>query len=199
MPISIHASLLRSLTGAALILAAASAAAAEEHEFAAPLSEIAEGLLQEIAQNPIIIAAVIEQNAKTGGYDAARIAELDKQWEAEVGAANRPLIDAALGGKASVALLAAQEAAVGLITELFVMDAKGLNVAQSTITSDYWQGDEDKFILSYGAGVDGVTFGEIEQDESTQAFQSQVSITIVDPANGAPIGAVTAGIDLAML
>jgi hypothetical protein len=79
------------------------------------------------------------------------------------------------------------------------MDAKGLNVAQSTVTSDYWQGDEDKFSMSFGAGADAIHLGEIEQDESTQAFQSQVSITIVDPQTGAPIGAVTAGVDLSMI
>ena len=73
-----------------------------------------------------------------------------------------------------------------------------LNVAQSTVTSDYWQGDEDKFTLSFGAGADAVFLGEIEQDESTQAYQSQISITVTDAA-GQPIGSITAGVDLSML
>jgi hypothetical protein len=200
MQISTNAALLRGLAGAVVLVAATSGAAvAQDHEFAAQLTEIASGWLLDVAQNPVIVAAVTAQNAETEGHDAARIEALDSQWRAEVGAASKPLIDATLNSDASGALSQAQEASAGLITELFVMDAKGLNVAQSTITSDYWQGDEDKFTLSYGAGIDGITFGEIEQDESTQVFQSQVSITITDPTSGEPIGAVTAGVDLSML
>ena len=38
--------------------------------------------------------------------------------------------------------------------------------------------------------------GEIEEDESTQMFQSQFSVTVVDPATGSPIGAITIGINV---
>ena len=110
---------------------------------------------------------------------------------------------ALLGGQRQhvdvLALVEAQAQSGGLFTEIFVMDARGLNVAQSTVTSDYWQGDEDKFTLSFGAGADAIHLGEIEQDESTQTFQSQVSVAVVDPATGAVIGAITAGVDLSML
>ena len=162
---------------------------AQDNEFAAPLTELGNTTLREIVESPAVIAAIQAQNATTSAYDQAKIDELDTQWRAEVGAASKPLIDATL----------ATEASNGLFTEIFVMDAKGLNVAQSTVTSDYWQGDEDKWQQTFPVGADAVHLGEIEQDESTQAFQSQVSITIVDPATGAPIGAVTAGVDLALL
>jgi hypothetical protein len=174
------------------------AAIAQDNEFAAPLTELANVKLREIAGNPAIIAAVAAQNAVTAGYDQAKIDALDQQWRAEVSAAAKPLIDATLANEASKWLVGVQAEAGGLFTEIFVMDAKGLNVAQSTVTSDYWQGDEDKFTASFGAGAGAVHLGEIEQDESTQAFQSQVSITLVDGA-GAPIGALTAGIDLSMI
>jgi hypothetical protein len=184
---------------AAVAITFAAPAFAQDNEFAAPLTELAGTKLREIAANPVIIAAINAQNATTAGYDQAKIDALDKQWRAEVSAADKPLIDATLGSDASHWLLQAQEATGGLFTEIFVMDAKGLNVAQSTVTSDYWQGDEDKFTASYGAGVDAIHLGEIEQDESTQAFQSQVSITIIDVGTGAPIGAITAGVDLSMI
>jgi hypothetical protein len=174
------------------------AAIAQDNEFAAPLTELANVKLREIAGNPAIIAAVAAQNAITTGYDQAMIDALDQQWRAEVSAAAKPLIDATLANEASKWLVGVQAEAGGLFTEIFVMDAKGLNVAQSTVTSDYWQGDEDKFTASFGAGAGAVHLGEIEQDESTQAFQSQVSITLVDAA-GVPIGALTAGIDLSMI
>lgn len=187
------------LAATAVTLSLPAAAVAQEHEFAAPLTEIANGVLAEIAGNPVIIATIKAQNEQSAAYDQGKIDQLDSQWRAEVGAASKPLIDATLASDASGALVQAQEQSGGLITEIFVMDAKGLNVAQSTVTSDYWQGDEDKFTLSFGAGPGAVNFGEIEQDESTQTFQSQVSVTIVDPADGTPIGAVTAGVDLSMI
>jgi hypothetical protein len=172
---------------------------AADNEFAEPLTVLAQGQLREIAQNPVLVAAIVAQNQASAGYDQAKIDTLDQQWRAEVDAASKPLIDATLGNEASKYLSEVQAASAGLFTEIFATDAAGLNAAQSTVTSDYWQGDEDKFTLSFGAGADAVALGEVEQDESTQTFQSQVSITITDPATGAPIGSITAGVDLAML
>jgi hypothetical protein len=172
---------------------------AAENEFAEPLTALAEGQLREIAQNPVLVAAIVAQNQATAAYDQAKIDELDTQWRAEVDAASKPLIDATLTSEASKYLVDVQAQSSGLFTEIFATDAKGLNAAQSTVTSDYWQGDEDKFTQSFGAGADAVALGEVEQDESTQTFQSQVSIAINDPATGAPIGSITVGVDLSLL
>ncbi|MEO7221295.1 MAG: hypothetical protein ABIY37_02390, partial [Devosia sp.] len=169
------------------------------NEFAEPLTALAQGELKQIAANPVLVAAIMAQNATTAGYDQAKIDALDLQWRAEVDAAAKPLIDATLANEASVYLAKVQDESGGKFTELFATDAKGLNAAQSTVTSDYWQGDEDKFTKSFGAGADAVFLGEVEQDESTQTFQSQVSITVTDPATGAPIGSITVGVDLSVL
>jgi hypothetical protein len=171
---------------------------AEDNQYAAPLTELANGQLKQIAADPALVAAITAQNAETAGYDQAKIDELDKQWRAEVDAADKPLIGKVLATDASKALLAAQDASGGLLTEIFATDAKGLNVAQSTVTSDYWQGDEDKFSKTFPVGASAVFLGDVEQDESTQAYQSQVSITVVD-ASGNPIGSLTAGVDLSKL
>jgi len=186
---------LAALTLASLL--SMSAALQAEDEFTAPLTALATSDIAAFASDPILIAAINAQNAVTSGYDQAKIDALDTQWRAEVGATSRPLIDATLSNAASQYLAGVQEASLGKYTEIFAMDAKGLNVAQSTLTSDYWQGDEDKFTASFGANA--VHIGEIEQDESTQVFQSQVSVPISDPATGALIGAITVGVDVSML
>lgn len=175
------------------------AAPLAQDEFTAPLTELAKGEIAAFASDPALVAAIVAQNAVTGAYDQAEIDALDAQWRAEVGTASKPLIDATLANAASQYLAGVQAASAGKYTEIFVMDAKGLNVGQSTLTSDYWQGDEDKFTASFGAGADAVHIGEIEQDESTQIFQSQVSVPIADPATGAVIGAITVGVDVSML
>jgi hypothetical protein len=168
-------------------------------EYTQPLTDLAKGRIAEIAANPEVIAAVTAQNAITSSYDQAKIDELDKQWRAEVDAEAKPLIDATLNNAASKYLATAQDESAGLFTEVFVTDARGLNVAQSTVTSDYWQGDEEKYTESFAKGADAIYIGEVEQDESTQAFQSQVSITITDPVSGAPIGSLTIGVDLSQI
>lgn len=184
--------------GLAAILSAVAAPLAQD-EFTAPLTELAKGEIAAFASDPALVAAIVAQNAVTDAYDQAQIDALDKQWRAEVGAASKPLIDETLANAASQYLAGVQAASGGKYTEIFAMDAKGLNVGQSTLTSDYWQGDEDKFSMSFGAGADAVHIGEIEQDESTQIFQSQVSVPITDPATGAVIGAITVGVDVSML
>lgn len=83
----------------------------------------------------------------------------------------------------------------GKITEVFITDAKGLNVAVSAPTSDMWQGDEDKFTKVFPTGAEGVLFGDVELDESTQSYEGQISITIVDPATKAAIGTMTVGVN----
>ena len=185
--------------GLALAMLLPVPAFADDNEFTAPLTELAKGQLREIAENAVLVQAVVAQNAATGAYDQAKIDALDKQWRAEVDASDKPLINATLGTDASKYLADAMEKSAGLITEIFATDAKGLNVAQASMTSDYWQGDEDKFTKSFGAGPDAILVGDVEQDESTQTYQSQVSITITDPATGAAIGSITAGIDVGKL
>jgi len=109
------------------------------------------------------------------------------------------MIDDLLGRAASKKLAGYKNKGSGLFTEIFVMDDKGLNVAQSDVTSDYWQGDEAKWKKTYLAGPDAIFIDDVEFDESTQTYQSQVSISIADPDTGAAIGAMTVGVNVELL
>ncbi len=149
--------------------------------------------------DPAIIEAIKAQNAKHANISQSEIDALDKQWRAESKTTERPLIDRVLSTALSKKLLDVKNQARGMITELFVMDNKGLNVGQSDVTSDYWQGDEDKWQKTYLAGPHAMFVDEIEMDESTQTFQSQLSLSIADPVTGQVIGAVTVGVDVDQL
>ncbi|WP_211228880.1 hypothetical protein [Thalassobaculum salexigens] len=149
--------------------------------------------------DPTVIEAVKAQNAETAGLSEAEIDALDKQWRAEAEAGSGPLIDKVLAGKLSAFLKEKKAASNGLYSEVFVMDAKGLNVGQSDVTSDYMQGDEDKWQKTYPVGPDAVFIDEVEFDDSSGQFQSQVNATVVDPATGQAIGAITIGINVEKL
>ena len=142
----------------------------------------------------VLVDAIVAQNAVTGGYDAAQIDALDQTWRAEVGSGSTPTIDAVLNNAAADFLRDQVAAAGGAITEVFIMDGQGLNVAASGVTSDYWQGDEAKFQETYPMGAGTLHFSEIEFDESSQTYQAQISVTLTD-GTGAVIGAMTVGVN----
>ncbi|MGP6086119.1 hypothetical protein [Antarctobacter jejuensis] len=179
------------------LLAAAFAAAAPMVQAVEPneaMQAYVDSAIMAWAHDAAIVEAIRAQNTMTSGYDAARIDEMDLKWRAEVGSAS-DLVDGVLMNAAADFLRGQVDASGGQITEVFIMDAQGLNVAASGATSDYWQGDEAKFQETYPKGAGAVHFGEIEFDESSQTYQAQISVTITDPASGDPIGAMTVGID----
>jgi hypothetical protein len=181
------------LAGCAMAVLTGTAVA---NDFATELNDLAAARLKQIAQSVELVDAIKAQNQATEAYDQSKIDELDDTWRAEAEAASQPMIDQTLSTPASKFLIAAREESQGLLTEIFAMDARGLNVAQSDPTSDYWQGDEDKWQQTYMVGPDAVHISDVEQDESTQTLQSQVSMAVVDPDSGAPIGAVTFGVNV---
>jgi len=184
---------MKRLTLSAILLAAASSASA--NEFAPAMQAYLENEVSAWASNPVLIAAVRAQNAHHAAIDQARIDALDTAWRAEVGAASTPTISPVLSNPAAEFLRKQVAESDGVITELFIMDHVGLNVAASAITSDMWQGDEAKFTESFGKGAQAVHIGEVEFDESSQTFQGQVSIPLVDPADGSVVGAMTIGLN----
>ncbi|MSP81878.1 MAG: hypothetical protein EXQ94_02825 [Alphaproteobacteria bacterium] len=111
----------------------------------------------------------------------------------------RPFADAVLANGLSAYLKSAKAEHGGLFTEIIVMDQYGLNVGQSDLNSDYWQGDEAKWQKTFPEGPTAVFVDDIELDESTQTLQSQVSITITNPDTDTVIGVATFGIEVEVL
>jgi len=170
-------------------------ALADDAQYVGPIKEFVAAKVAPWLSDPAVIGAIKDQNGKTASYSDADIQKLDKQWRAEVDASAKPLIDSVLKDPLSAFLAKKKEAAGGIITEVFVTDAKGLNVGQSDVTSDYWQGDEAKWQKTFLVGPDAIFVDKVEKDESTQALQSQVSVTIKDET-GKAIGAITLGINV---
>lgn len=187
-------SILKSILVIGTFTATAGIAVAEEAHVAPVTAFVQEKVIPWLS-DPVVISAIKAQNEKNAALAQGDIDALDQKWRAEVESADKPMITEVLGNDLSKFLQEKQAGSEGAFAELFVMDAKGLNVGQSDVTSDYWQGDEDKFTKSFGAGKDAIFVDEVEKDESTQALQSQASVTISDET-GAPIGAITIGVNM---
>jgi hypothetical protein len=92
------------------------------------------------------------------------------------------------------------KASNGAIVEMIrmddlMMDDRGLNVGVTDVTSDDWQGDGNGFLKTCPAGATAMDAGDIELEESSQTCEAQVSFTGEDAATGAPIGALTVGLN----
>jgi opacity protein-like surface antigen len=181
------------------VAAVALTGAALANEFTAPITKLADTKVRQWIKDPAIIDAVKAQNQKHAGLTQADIDALDKKWRAETGSSSQPMIQAVLSNSLSKFLKTKKESSKGLYTEIFVMDNKGLNVGQSDVSSDYWQGDEAKWKKTYPVGANAIHISDVEKDESTQTFQSQLSLPVVDPANNQVIGAITLGINVEQL
>ena len=118
----------------------------------------------------------------------------DTAWRGEVGQSDQPTIKPVLTNEASKVLRGYVQEGGGTIAEIFLMDNRGLNVATAEVTSDYWQGDEEKFTATYPFGADAIHVSEVDFDESSQLFEIQISFTFTDAA-GAPIGAMTVALN----
>lgn len=187
----------RVLTAATLALATTASSAAYAGDYDGALMELAQSTLADWVTDPVVTGALVEQNGGHAGLSDQDIIDLDNTWRAGVDAGSSPLIDDLLSRPVSAFLMEQQDATEGLVTEVFIMDNRGLNAGQSATTSDYWQGDEAKWQDTFGAGPGAVHISEVEFDESTQTYQVQLSMAISD-ASGV-IGAVTFGIDVGML
>lgn len=183
---------------AILTLGATPAMAAGNEQEQAILEQVVPKVRAFIADSRVA-EAVNAQNDRHANLSQGNIDKLDKQWRAETNSGGGKLVNSLLGNELSKYLVTVQDDSEGMFAEVFVMDNKGLNVGQSGLTSDYWQGDEAKWQKTYGKGADAMLIDDVEFDESTQSFQSQLSLPVVDPASGEVIGAVTVGVNMDFL
>ena len=151
--------------------------------------DLAQSELVNIGTDPVIVAAVKAENEK--GKTLNQIKAMDEKWKASAGVAEymKALMTSDCGSH-----LKKIQSGQTFYAEIFVMDNQGANVAMTDKTSDYWQGDEAKFKESYKDGVGAVHIGEVEFDDSTQAYLVQISVPVKD--NGKVIGAITFGVDV---
>lgn len=141
-----------------------------------------------ICTNRVFVREVKAQNAKS--ITLAEIQRIDEEWKAAE--EELPIMTEKLENTCAQEI---KRIASGIpaIVEAFVMDDKGAIVGENNLTSDYWQGDEPKWINSYRGGQGGVHIGEEKFDRSANTVLQQISLPIID-TDGSVVGAVTFGI-----
>jgi hypothetical protein len=139
--------------------------------------------------DPALIDAVMSQNKK---HAHITIAEIDRLDAGFIERTDKQLIDSTMSNPLATYLTEKKAAANGLIFEIFVVDNKGLNVAQTDPTLDYMQGDEAKFQKTFLVGPDAVFIDEAAPDGGVNV--AQADMTIKHPKTGKAIGAIIVGV-----
>jgi len=145
--------------------------------------------VQHMALNPLLIRAVRQQNAAR--LTPEEVTRRDKAWRA-----TKELTPFKLSLQTSPAgrFLRGQIERSTSFNEAFLTDDQGANVAAFPATSDYWQGDEDKWGNSFNGGTGRIYIGALELDESTNTVAAQVSAPVLD--RGKTIGVLIVGVTI---
>ena len=143
-----------------------------------------------MAFNPSIIRAVEQQNNQK--LALAEIKSRDDEWK-DAGDSMTALIRETTQNEVAKYFQRRVDNNSS-IDEVFLTDNQGANVAAYPPTSDYWQGDEEKWTASYNNGNGVVFIGPLELDESTQKTLVQISAPII--SNDETIGVLVLGVSV---
>jgi hypothetical protein len=143
--------------------------------------------VQHMALNPALIQAVRRQNAE--GLDMDKIKKRDDDWK---GTKNLTPLKRSLQENSAGKMLKRYVSRNPSLNEAFLTDNQGANVAAFPATSDYWQGDEEKWTASFNGGNGLLFLGPVERDESTNTMAVQVSAPLFH--QGETIGVLIVGV-----
>lgn len=149
--------------------------------------------IKAIAAMPEIIDAVKASNSRQLGK--VQILALDEKWIKLNG--HVPEAGQIQNSKAST-LLTAEVAKQIYFREAILTGNQGETVAMNILTTDYWQGDEEKFTAIFDTNLPSRKpdshISRTRWDESTKAMIAQVSVPVYD--GDRMIGTLTLGVDL---
>ena len=141
-----------------------------------------------LCTNPVFVAETKKQNSKKMPLD--EIKAIDQQWmKAE---SQLPIQKEKLNNVCAREIKRIVKD-LGVLAETFVMDNQGGLVGENELTSDYWQGDEDKWTKSFSDGNGGVDISKKKLDKSTGVVDQKISLPIIDES-GKVIGAICIGV-----
>jgi len=149
--------------------------------------------LSDLAESPLLIKEVEEENRKSKSMD--NILKTDRMWRTID--KTHPIKKQMYTSKTGALLKGIVEFKNSSYSEIFLTDNQGANITSWPITSDYWQGDEDKWSQVFNHPANDVFIGNLEFDESSNTNAVQISVPIIKDKK--IIGVLIAGIKLTYL
>lgn len=142
--------------------------------------------LRTFAKQPQLVSIV---NAQSLPVSIPYMLEIDQRWRVD-NQLHKELLNQDIQAKFDQ-MLSKQGV---LFVELILMGSSGQTLGAVPITSDYWQGDEDKFtqVMSHH----DVFIGTLEWDESSQVVSAQISVPVM--SDGKVIGVLTGAVEASL-
>ncbi len=141
---------------------------------------------------------LIDSTSTSKNLTQTRIQELDKQWREHRGSHleySNSLISEVFNSHLSEKVRGFKREYSGLFSEIIITDKQGLNIAISDIPSDYWQGDEEKYLKTILTNNLSTFIDRIRFDSSSSTFQSQINFAVTNK-NSDIIGMVIVGVNV---
>lgn len=148
--------------------------------------------VQHLALNPTLVNAVLFQNGLETGLE--EIKKRDGVWK---GTKQLTPFKLSLENSPAGRLLKKHVTKNPAFNEGFLTDGQGANVANFPPTSDYWQGDEEKWSASFNSGKGKIFIGPVEFDESSGTYAAQISAPVFHRSE--TIGVLVMGITVSYL
>lgn len=148
--------------------------------------------VQHLALNPTLVKGVLSQNSKNLTLD--EIKKRDQAWKST----KKPTpFKLSLQSNSPGRLIKKYVTKNTAFNEGFLTDNQGANVAAFPATSDYWQGDEEKWIASYNSGNGKIFISPVKFDESSNTYAAQISAPVFH--RGKTIGVLVVGVTISYL
>ena len=160
------------------------------------IQELLQRKIERWKRLPELEPALRARNKESKRWRQAEIDRRDKIWIKAFAEGDYTYAIKWVDQLLSAQLRDVKKQSLDVITEVIVTDARGLNLAISDMTSDYWQGDEEKFIQVFAKPPNTMHFGDINYDESTKRFQLQVSVPLYGQRSPEPLGVMVFGVDV---
>lgn len=164
------------------------------------IKDLLQSKIEQWKRLPLLSATLMKHNLQNEAMDTQAILERDGSWISAFLRNDQSYAEEFIDRDLSTELRELKKQTQGIITEIIVIDERGINVAVSDMTSDYWQGDEEKFINVVGKPVNFMHFGAIIYDESTKRFQLHLSVPLYSEEPGGVIakflGIMVVGVDV---
>ena len=135
------------------------------------------------AADKVLVEAVKEQNGRK--VPLTEIKKIDEAWKA--GNVRKELTAGPCADR--LRELSGNRAQY---VEIFVTDNQGAIVCANSITSDYWQGDEPKWVQSFDGGQGAIFIDRPRYDESAKGTLAMISLPVMNGKSA--IGVVTVGV-----
>ena len=183
------------MAAAATLMLATTPVAAQQQlteEEIADLLRVKTRTVRHLALNPLLVRAVRDQNGDELALE--EIKRRDAEWREKEDLT--PFKLSLQSSDAGRFLRSVVERSTSF-NEAFLTDGQGANVATYPATSDYWQGDEEKWSESFNGGAGQIFVGPLELDSSTQTYAVQISAPVLD--RGRTVGVLVVGVTLTYL